>query len=670
VQPQTKRVEIQEEDALDIFSENYTPPPEQNVTSSNGHKKTSSVASFDLDNTGHYRKGGGVLASRRDIGMNDEEFAAGCKLLLAAARGDIDMVRRLLSTDNKITVDFRDYDRRTALHVAASEGHLPMVKYLVEELKCTISRSDRWGGSPLDDAHRHRHAEIVQYLRSRGAIPGTTDMTVALITAAADGDLDEVQLLVEHGGVNVNAADYDLRTAVHLAAGNNQLSVLTYLLQAGADPNPLDRWGNRPLDEAIRINSEPLKALLLQFNAKIGTSAPSSRHLSEIDASLISTTVMQQDPDFAIDFSELEILDRIGDGAFGAIYKSKWRGTLVAAKCIKSAKIAQDWLKRAQDYQMLATTRHGSKVVPKKTKIGRRPSGDNSGKEIEEDSGRLPSQIIADRKKEMSVATAESAQNSAMVEALEDFRTEVSIMKKLRHPNICLLLAYAYTDEYQVMVSELMKCSLYDVFKANALHNTPLTQRKQIVYALQIAQGMSYLHGFKPVIIHRDLKPQNILISYSGRCKIADFGLAKIRATPAGQGETDQYKLTGETGTYRYMAPEVFRHETYSEKVDTYSFAMLMYFLTAGHAPWPMLNGLIAAQAAAIRSERPTIPRSWDSCWSDLIQQCWDENPSNRPGFDVIILKLEQYSHDVLNTEYDTVAVADVDKNRCRCTIS
>lgn len=40
------------------------------------------------------------------------------------------------------------------------------------------------------------------------------------------------------------------------------------------------------------------------------------------------------------------------------------------------------------------------------------------------------------------------------------------------------------------------------------------------------------------------------------------------------------------------MAPEVFRHEPYNEKVDTYSFAMLMYFLTAGHAPWPMLNGV------------------------------------------------------------------------------
>ena len=51
------------------------------------------------------------------------------------------------------------------------------------------------------------------------------------------------------------------------------------------------------------------------------------------------------------------------------------------------------------------------------------------------------------------------------------------------------------------------------------------------------------------------------------------------------------------------MAPEVFRHETYSEKVDTYSFAMLMYFLTAGHAPWPMLNGVsrIVIQSCGFR---------------------------------------------------------------------
>jgi len=117
----------------------------------------------------------------------------------------------------------------------------------------------------------------------------------------------------------------------------------------------------------------------------------------------------------------------------------------------------------------------------------------------------------------------------------------------LRHPNICLLLAYSCTEDYQVMVSELMKCSLLDIFKANAVHNTQLPLRKQIVYAQQIAQGMNYLHRFKPMIIHRDLKPANILISYTGLCKITDFGLAKIRSDP-NQSETDQFKLTGETG--------------------------------------------------------------------------------------------------------------------------
>ena len=61
------------------------------------------------------------------------------------------------------------------------------------------------------------------------------------------------------------------------------------------------------------------------------------------------------------------------------------------------------------------------------------------------------------------------------------------------------------------------------------------------------------------------------------------------------------------SGTYRYMAPEVFRHETYSEKVDTYSFAMLMYFLTAGHAPWPMLNGVSRLVLAVIWLSSPVL---------------------------------------------------------------
>jgi hypothetical protein len=83
-----------------------------------------------------------------------------------------------------------------------------------------------------------------------------------------------------------------------------------------------------------------------------------------------------------------------------------------------------------------------------------------------------------------------------------------------------------------------------------------------------------------------------------------------------------------------------------------------------------LTSQLIAVQAAAIKGQRPTIPRSWDGHWSDLMQRCWDENPSNRPGFDVIISKLEEYSHDVLNTNYDSVAEVGDEHQRCLCTIS
>lgn len=125
-------------------------------------------------------------------------------------------------------------------------------------------------------------------------------------------------MLVETCGVDVNAKDYDFRTATHLAAGNNEIAVLSYLLQNGADPNALDRWGCRPLDEAHRIKSEELKVLLLKYNAVRGSIRPSVHAESGV-------SVVEQDPDFAVDFSELEILDKIGDGAFGAIYKCKWR---------------------------------------------------------------------------------------------------------------------------------------------------------------------------------------------------------------------------------------------------------------------------------------------------------------------------------------------------------
>jgi serine/threonine protein kinase len=213
----------------------------------------------------------------------------------------------------------------------------------------------------------------------------------------------------------------------------------------------------------------------------------------------------------------------------------------------------------------------------------------------------------------------------------------------IQHPNICMLLGYSITENFEVMISELMKCSLLDVFTSHIINNTKMSKKKQISYAQQLALGMNYLHKCTPPVIHRDLKPANLLIDGSGALKISDFGLAKVRPDPKNM-ETDQFRMTGETGSYRFMAPEVFRHENYTETVDVYSFAMIFYYLLAGRPPWQQLSGLKAVIKAATEADRPILDRSWDNLLGGLMQRCWDENPTYRPPFSVIIQEIETYS--------------------------
>ena len=222
-----------------------------------------------LDVSDSRRKGNGMLASQRDLALPAEEFALGCKLLQQAALGDQKQMESILKMRPKF-VNFRDYDRRTALHVAASEGHLAICRFLVRK-GAKINRSDRWGGSPLDDAHRHRHEDVVIFLREKGATTGSANNTTNLITAAADGDVDEVRMLLAIGNVDLNEGDYDRRTALHLAAGEGHVQVVELLCDSGANVNATDRWGFRPLDDARSSKHNSVIQILLRHGAEKGS---------------------------------------------------------------------------------------------------------------------------------------------------------------------------------------------------------------------------------------------------------------------------------------------------------------------------------------------------------------------------------------------------------------
>lgn len=150
--------------------------------------------------------------------------------------------------------------------------------------------------------------------------------------------------------------------------------------------------------------------------------------------------------------------------------------------------------------------------------------------------------------------------------------------------------------------------------------------------ALDVANGMAYLHSRD--IIHRDLKPSNVLLTRDHRAKIADFGMSVANA---GQ------ELTAETGTYRFMAPEVIRHESYSSNADVYSFGVFLWQLITRQVPFGSMTPVQAAYAVA-EGRRPEIPESTPRRLKEIIEACWDQDSHKRPSFTYIAMALADYA--------------------------
>ena len=501
---------------------------------------------------------------------------------------------------------FSDYDKRTALHVAASEGHTDLVVLLMNA-GANPNRSDRWGGSPLDDAQRHGHPEVAKVLRERGGRLGSRDHGAALIEAACQNDLEAASFLILDG-TDVDSADYDQRTALHLASSEGHLSMVSTLIAANADVSCRDRWGGQPLDDALRRGHSACVALLREHGAELGADG-SSGHTGSSHRSI--EVEQLTDRSLLVDWEDITVLEKIGSGAFGDIMKCSWRGTLVAAKTIKSGE-----------------SLHGGGIFGGGSLGGGGDGGGGGG-----DGGVHGSSPMQRR-----------------ADAIADFKLEIGFLGRLRHPNICMLLGYSLKAHTEVMLSELMKCSLLDVLKTFAARGTPFSLQRTISYAIQFAQGMNFLHTHKPPILHRDLKPANLLLDFTDTLKVSDFGLAKLRPIAAdpspnpshADDEYQPYVMTGETGSYRYMAPEVFRHEAYGRPVDVYSFAMIVHYMLSGEPPWPHLDGLRAVQGAS-KSDRPIVERHWDVKLCQLLIAAWHDAPGQRPSFSAVLEQLNAF---------------------------
>lgn len=244
----------------------------------------------------------------------------------------------------------------------------------------------------------------------------------------------------------------------------------------------------------------------------------------------------------------------------------------------------------------------------------------------------------------------------------QEFVTEFLALTKLHHPNILQLFGLCLSKDYYKIVIERMSASLQN----RNSKNTSLIEAVNI--SLDIARGLAYLHNRKPkCLIHRDLKPSNILLTTSGKAKIADFGISCFQRT-----SNELYEMTGETGSYRYMAPEVIKHEKYNSKVDIFSFSLILYTLCE-EIPF-LINDNAEICKQIISNIRPSFYElnlnTQHYCRTQLkhiISKCWSQIPDDRFDALIIIDKLQEIKNilDTYKSSDDKKTVTQTSKLCC-----
>lgn len=253
-----------------------------------------------------------------------------------------------------------------------------------------------------------------------------------------------------------------------------------------------------------------------------------------------------------------------------------------------------------------------------------------------------------------------------------DLAIEADFLRQLHHPNIIEMKACANSDpqesKFFVVLEKLMltlerkqnfwrqevgdnmgywlgPCLGYCCSKTHVLSRLWM---ERLMVSRDIAMALRYLH--QNSIVYRDLKPDNVGFDSSGEVKLFDFGLAK-HLTAEDKTDDGLYLLTGNTGSLRYMAPEVALCEPYDERVDAYSFGILFWQICSLTTPFLGYSTKMHADRVVRQGYRPKPDTTWPSTWIQLMKDSWNPSVEARPSFQHITQVLEQEVADLLREE-------------------
>ena len=208
-----------------------------------------------------------------------------------------------------------------------------------------------------------------------------------------------------------------------------------------------------------------------------------------------------------------------------------------------------------------------------------------------------------------------------------DFLQEIQVWHTLRHPNLVQFLGISLNhieDEITILMEKVSGNNLKDFIENN--RSSYAISRKRYIIS-QIITVIKFLHNCNPPVVYRDLKPENILIDKNYNIKLTDFGLSKYFHET---DDDDSYAMTGNTGTLRYMAPEVYFNKKYNLNVDVYSLGLIIYYIYTDERPFN--NYTVELMNTYFKSEDliMSTKKIKDRKVRSIVNKCIDKDPVKR----------------------------------------
>lgn len=241
---------------------------------------------------------------------------------------------------------------------------------------------------------------------------------------------------------------------------------------------------------------------------------------------------------------------------------------------------------------------------------------------------------------------------------VEGFVNEGALIATLNHPGIVHIVGLGFHFEADGNGRKLESMFIaQELCSGGSLRSKVLAQMNgwpEIVYTyanalrwcIQLSEGLAYLHSQRPLIIHRDLKLDNVLLTDDtgdAAAKIADFGLMAMVSSDG--LEEVLHDLTGLTGSFLHMAPEVVLCRPYNEFADIFSLTVIIYeiFSKCVATPADMVSSEHYDYAFKVaQGYRPPLPLLWGLPLAQLVSSSWSQDPDERLSASGIAKKLQE----------------------------